>query len=189
MANGLRKAGEFCWTNMLTPRPAEAREFFGRILGWTYFEMPGIGHGVRVGGRNDSRHVLRIDRSEAIAARALLVAGDIGHEHGITRLGVERARAHQMIATQAAADVAAPVDVQHTVTARHQHDAADRIGRLVDQDAQRRTGTRRQGQQGVGCPCRQRSCQQGDPPDEKGGTHGYFFLNCSGRRSSLPSAT
>jgi predicted enzyme related to lactoylglutathione lyase len=52
MATGMRKAGEFCWTNMLTPRPAEAREFFGRLLGWTYFEIPGFGHGARVGGHD-----------------------------------------------------------------------------------------------------------------------------------------
>src|SRR4051794_9925402 len=47
MATGIRKVGEFCWTNMLTPRPVEAMEFFGRVLGWTYYEMPGMGHGVR----------------------------------------------------------------------------------------------------------------------------------------------
>jgi predicted enzyme related to lactoylglutathione lyase len=52
MATGMRKAGEFCWTNILTPQPAEAREFFGRLLGWTYFEIEGLGHGVRVGGHD-----------------------------------------------------------------------------------------------------------------------------------------
>lgn len=52
MATRLRKPGEFCWINMVTPRPAEAREFFGRVLGWTYFEMPGIGHGIKVGGHD-----------------------------------------------------------------------------------------------------------------------------------------
>src|SRR5262249_28111393 len=52
MSTAHRKAGEFCWINMLTPRPAEAREFFAAVLGWTHFEMPGIGHGVRVGGRD-----------------------------------------------------------------------------------------------------------------------------------------
>jgi uncharacterized protein len=52
MATGTRKAGEFCWINMLTPQPEQAREFFGQVLGWSYFEMPGIGHGVRVGGRD-----------------------------------------------------------------------------------------------------------------------------------------
>jgi predicted enzyme related to lactoylglutathione lyase len=52
MATAPRKAGEFCWINMLTPRPAEAMEFFAAVLGWTYFEIPGIGHGIRVGGRD-----------------------------------------------------------------------------------------------------------------------------------------
>lgn len=52
MATGTRGAGEFCWINMLTPRPDEAREFFGRVLGWTYFEMRGLGHGIKVGGRD-----------------------------------------------------------------------------------------------------------------------------------------
>jgi predicted enzyme related to lactoylglutathione lyase len=52
MTTGLRPPGDFCWVNMLTPRPAEAMDFFGRVLGWTYFGMPGIGHGMRVGGRD-----------------------------------------------------------------------------------------------------------------------------------------
>jgi uncharacterized protein len=51
-ATGLRKVGEFCWINMLTPQPAEARAFFGPLLGWTYIELAGIGHGVQVGGRH-----------------------------------------------------------------------------------------------------------------------------------------
>lgn len=45
----MRKPGEFCWINMLTPQPDAAREFFGTLLGWTYFEMPGLGHGIKVG--------------------------------------------------------------------------------------------------------------------------------------------
>jgi uncharacterized protein len=52
MAIGIRKTGDFCWINIVTPRPAEAMEFFAQVLGWTYFEMPGIGHGMQVGGRN-----------------------------------------------------------------------------------------------------------------------------------------
>ena len=52
MATGFRKAGEFCWINMLTPPPAEAREFFSKLLGWTYVELPGMGHSVQVGGRD-----------------------------------------------------------------------------------------------------------------------------------------
>jgi hypothetical protein len=50
MAAALRKTGELCWINMLAPRPAEALEFFAAVLGWTYFEIPGLSHGIRVGG-------------------------------------------------------------------------------------------------------------------------------------------
>ena len=52
MGSGTRRAGDFCWVNMLMPRPGEARDFFGQVLGWTFFEMPGIGHGIRAGGRD-----------------------------------------------------------------------------------------------------------------------------------------
>ncbi len=52
MTAGTRKAGEFCWINMLTPQPAQARAFFAELLGWTYVEMSGMGHSVQVGGRN-----------------------------------------------------------------------------------------------------------------------------------------
>jgi predicted enzyme related to lactoylglutathione lyase len=52
MATGTRKTGEFCWINMLTPQPAEARVFFDKLLGWTYVEIPGMGHRVQVGGRD-----------------------------------------------------------------------------------------------------------------------------------------
>ena len=33
MSTRIRKAGEFCWFNMLTPAPAEAREFYQQALG------------------------------------------------------------------------------------------------------------------------------------------------------------
>ncbi|MFN8178878.1 MAG: VOC family protein [bacterium] len=53
MTTGTRKPGDFCWINMLTPEPAEARAFFGKLLGWTYVEMTGVaGHAVKVGGRD-----------------------------------------------------------------------------------------------------------------------------------------
>jgi predicted enzyme related to lactoylglutathione lyase len=52
MTTGVRKTGEFCWINMLTPQPAEARGFFGKLLGWNYSEIPGLGHSVKVGGRD-----------------------------------------------------------------------------------------------------------------------------------------
>ncbi|MBI3466653.1 MAG: VOC family protein [Planctomycetes bacterium] len=52
MTMGTRKTGEFCWINMLTPQPEQARAFFGKLLGWTYVEIPGLGHRVQVGGRD-----------------------------------------------------------------------------------------------------------------------------------------
>ena len=52
MTTGIRKTGDFCWINILTPRPPDAMDFFAQVLGWTYFEMPGIGHGMQVDGRN-----------------------------------------------------------------------------------------------------------------------------------------
>jgi predicted enzyme related to lactoylglutathione lyase len=52
MATRFRKPGEFCWVNIVTPRPVEAMDFFGRVLGWTFYEMPPFGHGVQVGGRD-----------------------------------------------------------------------------------------------------------------------------------------
>jgi predicted enzyme related to lactoylglutathione lyase len=52
MAARIRETGEFCWINMLTPQPNEAREFFGKLLGWTYEEIPGMGHRMQVGGRD-----------------------------------------------------------------------------------------------------------------------------------------
>jgi predicted enzyme related to lactoylglutathione lyase len=51
MTTGIRKNGEICWINMLTPEPAEAREFFGKLLGWTYADI-GMGHMVQVAGRS-----------------------------------------------------------------------------------------------------------------------------------------
>ena len=50
MASGTRKVGDFCWMNMITPQPDAARAFFGALLGWTYDEMPGMGHSVLVDG-------------------------------------------------------------------------------------------------------------------------------------------
>ncbi len=46
MATGVRKSGEFCWINMLTSNPTEAREFFSKLFGWTYKDMPEMGGGL-----------------------------------------------------------------------------------------------------------------------------------------------
>lgn len=50
MPTATRNPGDFCWMNMITPRPAEARAFFGQLLGWTFDDMPGMGHSVLVDG-------------------------------------------------------------------------------------------------------------------------------------------
>lgn len=47
-----RDPGEFCWINILTPRPVEAQEFFTALLGWSYKPIPGMGHLIQVGGRD-----------------------------------------------------------------------------------------------------------------------------------------
>jgi predicted enzyme related to lactoylglutathione lyase len=49
---GTRKPGQFCWINILTARPADARAFFEKLLDWTYAEIPGMGHRILVDGRN-----------------------------------------------------------------------------------------------------------------------------------------
>ncbi len=46
MATGIRKSGEFCWINILTSNPAEAREFFSELFGWTYKDLPSMGGGL-----------------------------------------------------------------------------------------------------------------------------------------------
>ena len=52
MTTRIRKPGEFCWTNMLTPQPQAAREYFAQVLGWTYGEISGMGHVARAGGQD-----------------------------------------------------------------------------------------------------------------------------------------
>ena len=47
---GVRTPGDFCWFNLLSPQPADARAFFGSVLKWTYDAIPGVGHTVLVGG-------------------------------------------------------------------------------------------------------------------------------------------
>ncbi|MCC6868829.1 MAG: VOC family protein [Burkholderiales bacterium] len=52
MASGIRRMGEFCWINVLTPEPKAARDFFGKLLGWRYAMIPMIGQRIRVDGRD-----------------------------------------------------------------------------------------------------------------------------------------
>jgi predicted enzyme related to lactoylglutathione lyase len=48
----IRTDGEFCWINVLSPQPRAAREFFGELLGWTFVEIPNMGHRIQVSGRD-----------------------------------------------------------------------------------------------------------------------------------------
>jgi predicted enzyme related to lactoylglutathione lyase len=52
MPTGPRNIHEFCWINVLSPSPAEARTFFSELLGWTYVELPGMGDLVQVDGHD-----------------------------------------------------------------------------------------------------------------------------------------
>ena len=52
MTGTTRKPGEFCWINILSPKPEKAMAFYAKVLGWEFTEMPGMGHGIKVGGSN-----------------------------------------------------------------------------------------------------------------------------------------
>lgn len=50
MTTGVRKTGDFCWINMLTPQPKESEKFFSQVLGWTYGDLGGMGSSIKVDG-------------------------------------------------------------------------------------------------------------------------------------------
>jgi predicted enzyme related to lactoylglutathione lyase len=93
MTEGIRKPGEFCWFNILTPAPAEARAFFGTLLGWTFSDV-GMGHLVQVAGHavgamhdlSDPRTpkgtpptlglMVKVDRVDEAAERVLALGGE-----------------------------------------------------------------------------------------------------------------
>lgn len=93
MANGPRKPGEFCWFNMLTPAPDEARAFWAALFDWTYLEMPGVGHVAQVAGHpvggifdlaspqtppGTPAHIgvmVRVDDADAMAAKVTSLGG------------------------------------------------------------------------------------------------------------------
>lgn len=52
MTKGMRKPGDFCWINMLTPNPKESLDFYSKLLGWTFGEIPGLGYNIKVGGKD-----------------------------------------------------------------------------------------------------------------------------------------
>lgn len=50
MGTGVRKAGEFCWINVLTSNPGESKAWFSKVLGWTYGQLGGMGDMIKVDG-------------------------------------------------------------------------------------------------------------------------------------------
>jgi hypothetical protein len=48
MPNRPRQSGEFCWINIITPEPEKSKEFFSKILGWKWGEIPGHGDLIQV---------------------------------------------------------------------------------------------------------------------------------------------
>jgi uncharacterized protein len=52
MSTGVRKTGDFCWINIVTPQPEEAKQFFAGLFGWTYGDLGGMGSSVKVDGND-----------------------------------------------------------------------------------------------------------------------------------------
>lgn len=52
MPTGPRPIGSFCWINVLTPSSEAARAFFAALLGWSFNEIPGMGHIIQVDGHD-----------------------------------------------------------------------------------------------------------------------------------------
>jgi predicted enzyme related to lactoylglutathione lyase len=42
MTTGIRTTHDFCWINLMTPQGGRAADFYAKLLGWTYGEMPGV---------------------------------------------------------------------------------------------------------------------------------------------------
>src|SRR5512140_3378080 len=94
MSDDPRRAGQFCWFNLLSPALPEARAYFGQLLGWTYREWPGTrGYFVQAGehdvgvvfdaaspaGPGDGRPALgimiRVSNADAAYTRVLPLGG------------------------------------------------------------------------------------------------------------------
>lgn len=94
MTTGARKNGEFCWINMLTPDLAGSQDFYAKVFGWTYAELPGMGgaiamvDGQEIGGVWDLNSpntpkgtppcigvMIRTDSCDALAAKVQSLGG------------------------------------------------------------------------------------------------------------------
>jgi predicted enzyme related to lactoylglutathione lyase len=52
MTVGSRSIHDFCWINILSPEPATAKDFFTKLFGWTYGDIPGMGYAIKAGGKD-----------------------------------------------------------------------------------------------------------------------------------------
>jgi uncharacterized protein len=86
---------DFCWFNMLTPRAAEAREFFRAVLGWSYRGDIVMVEGCRIGGLFEDHRaligaMLLVESADATAERVRGLGGraqpafDIGNDGRLT---------------------------------------------------------------------------------------------------------
>ena len=52
MSTSVRQNGDFCWINVLTAQPEDAKKFFTGLLGWTYGDLGGMGSSIKVDGND-----------------------------------------------------------------------------------------------------------------------------------------
>lgn len=93
MPSGPRPIGQFCWINVLSAAPDSDRDFFAKIFGWSYLEIPGMGHRIQVGGKDVGGLfpnvgpdgavmappgigvMVRVESADAIGAKAVALGG------------------------------------------------------------------------------------------------------------------
>jgi predicted enzyme related to lactoylglutathione lyase len=93
MSTAARQTGDFCWINVLTSQPEEAKKFFAGLFGWTYGDLGGMGSLIKVDGNGigglfdlDSPQtppgtppaigvMVKVDDADATAAKAKALGG------------------------------------------------------------------------------------------------------------------
>jgi predicted enzyme related to lactoylglutathione lyase len=93
MSTAVRQTGDFCWINIITPKPEESKKFFNGLLGWTYGDLGGMGSSIKVGDSDigglfdlDSPQtppgtkpligvMVKVDNADATAAKAKSLGG------------------------------------------------------------------------------------------------------------------
>lgn len=56
-----RAIGEFCWINVFSPDSARDRAFFAALFGWTFVDIPSMGHRIQLDGLDVGRLFPAID--------------------------------------------------------------------------------------------------------------------------------